>query len=192
MASLDPETRERFLAILRARLKPGRVQHVLGVTELILRIAAREGLDPAKAETAALLHDLCRGYSNAEMLVAAEKYGIPVDARAANHPMLLHGPVAAAEGQEMLGVEDAEVLEAVAVHTLGRGGMGRLAQALYVADYSEENRRYPEAAEARAVLEEAGLDAGLRFVAEQKAAVHKDGEDAAFLAWAREKAAQHG
>ena len=192
MASLDLETRERILVLLRGRLKPGRVQHVLGVTELILRIAAREGLDPAKAETAALLHDLCRGYSGEEMLAAAAKYGIAVDASAANHPMLLHGPVAAAEGSALLGVSDAEVLEAVAVHTLGKAGMGRLAQALYVADFSEPNRRYPEAAEARAVLEEAGLDAALRFVAEQKAAAHAEDEDTAFLAWAREKAARHG
>jgi 2-amino-4-hydroxy-6-hydroxymethyldihydropteridine diphosphokinase len=52
---------------------------------------------------------------------------------------LLHGP-AAAERLRRDGVEDGELLEAVAYHTLGHPGMRRMGRALYAADFLEPGR----------------------------------------------------
>jgi 2-amino-4-hydroxy-6-hydroxymethyldihydropteridine diphosphokinase len=62
---------------------------------------------------------------------------------------LLHGP-AAAERLRHEGVQDEELLDAIAAHTTGKAGLGRLGHALYVADYLEPGRAY--AAELHASL----------------------------------------
>jgi len=52
---------------------------------------------------------------------------------------ILHGP-AAAEHLRVEGVEDGELLRAVAYHTLGHPALGTLGQALYAADFLEPGR----------------------------------------------------
>lgn len=187
--ALPLETRENYLALLRGRLPDKRLRHVLGVTDLATAIALREGLEVARVETAALLHDLCRTVSNEGMLERAMHYGLPVSTLQRAKPMLLHGPVAAEEARRTLGLEDPEVYEAIYWHTTGVPGLRPVGQALYLADFAEPNRDYPEAAEARACWEREGFDAALRFVAAHKAefATKKpsgaDPNTAAFLAW---------
>jgi len=194
--ALPPHRRETWLELLHARLPEKRMRHVLGVTGLAVDIARRFGLDEEKLETAALLHDLCRTISNEGMLERAAHYGLQVGDVQAAKPMLLHGPVAAAEARESLGVTDPEILEAIHWHTTGKPGLGRIGQALYVADFAEPTREHPEAAEARALLDTAGFDATLRFVAEQKCrhaekkSAGADPNTRAFLEWLRAKDAE--
>lgn len=177
------------MATLVAMLPEKRVRHVLGVAETAVDIARRFGLDEEKLETAALLHDLCRALSNAELLERAEEYALPISDVQRAKPMLLHGPVAAEEAQRGLGVTDPEVYEAIYWHTTGTPGLGLIGQALYIADFAEPTRDYPEAAEARALLDTEGFDATLRFVARQKCGLankKKAGADPntrAFLDW---------
>jgi predicted HD superfamily hydrolase involved in NAD metabolism len=140
--------------------------------------------------TAALLHDACRAWDNETLLARAREYALPISPAQHAKPNLLHGPVAAEEARRDLAIDDPDIYEAIYWHTTGRPGMGRLAQALYVADFSEPNRKYPEAAIARHLLQEQGLDAALRYVAEQKSGhlAKKEIVDPAtaeFLAWLR-------
>ncbi len=60
---------------------------------------------------------------------------------------LLHGP-AAAERLRREGVDDEELLAAVAFHTTGAAGLGTIGLALYAADYLEPGRDYGSAAHA--------------------------------------------
>lgn len=57
---------------------------------------------------------------------------------------LLHGPAAARRLADD-GVDDAELLGAVAWHTLGNATLGRLGRALYVADFVEPGRAFEPA-----------------------------------------------
>ncbi len=52
---------------------------------------------------------------------------------------LLHGP-AAAERLRLEGVDDGEVLQAVAFHTVGHPSLGHLGRAMYAADFLEPGR----------------------------------------------------
>lgn len=61
----------------------------------------------------------------------------------------LHGP-AAATRLETAGVTDAELLDAVRYHTLGKAGLGRLGRALIAADWLDPGR--PQLPLRRAVL----------------------------------------
>jgi nicotinate-nucleotide adenylyltransferase len=53
---------------------------------------------------------------------------------------LLHGPAAASWLERELGVNDGEVLDAVAYHTVGKVGMGELAMVVWIADKIEPGR----------------------------------------------------
>src|SRR5919112_895931 len=73
-------------------------------------------------------------------LRVAKEWDLPVGEPERQSPKLLHGPVAAELSRRELGVEDADILEAIRVHTVGRPQMGPLALVLYVADKIEPAR----------------------------------------------------
>lgn len=163
-----PRYRE-FVSLLRKRLPDKRFSHTIFVAEYLSSFAGKAGVDHDRAVTAALLHDLCRTLPNEELVLRARNYEIPIDDHAADRPVLLHGPVAAEEARRDLDVDDDEIYEAIYWHTTGRPGLGRMGQALIVADFSEPTRKYPEAARAREILRRETFDAALLFVAECKA-----------------------
>ena len=88
-------------------------------------------------------------------------------------PALLHGPLAAELCREKFNISDA-VYEAIYWHTTGRPGLGRLGQALYVADFAEPGRRFEQAAEARLRLRKQGFDDALLYVAAMKIQFNRD------------------
>jgi len=159
---------EEFFGIIEDRLKPKTLRHVLGVTELILRVAPDLGVSLEDAAAAGLLHDLCKPLKRAAMIETAEDYGIPISETQREKPALLHGPVAAETAKRELGVESDEVYEAIYYHTTGKPGLSIVGQALYFADFSEPNRTYPGSAEARALLSAEGFVKALLYAADAK------------------------
>jgi HD superfamily phosphohydrolase YqeK len=91
--------------------------------------------DRARWRAAGYLHDALRD-ERPDIL----REQVPATARHLPGPML-HGP-AVAERLRREGVEDEEVLAAVASHTTGGAGLPTLAKALYAADYLEPGRAY--------------------------------------------------
>lgn len=118
-----------------ARCSEARREHVAGVTELMGRWASE--LDLGEAErvrwrAAGVLHDALREASAEELRFWTDRdWALP----------LLHGPACAARLREE-GVRDEELLEAVAYHTVGRRGLGRLGRFLYLADFLEPGRDF--------------------------------------------------
>jgi predicted HD superfamily hydrolase involved in NAD metabolism len=168
MSAFSTTRAEEFLAHLRRRVSERTVNHAAATAELMAQIAPQLGITEEQAVTAGLLHDSCKDMAGPELLQASDDYGIPVEATQRAKPMLLHGPVAAEECRRNLGIEDSEVYDAIYWHTTGRPHLGKVGLALYVADYSERLRSYPEAAQARALIEEHGFMDALRFVAARK------------------------
>jgi predicted HD superfamily hydrolase involved in NAD metabolism len=125
----------------RRRLSEGRYAHVLRVADTAECLAKLYDLDPKKARLSALLHDAAREMGKDELLQVTEGEGLPISDVERERPLLLHGPVAAELACKELGVEDAEVREAICYHTTGAPGIGPLALALYVADKIEPGRK---------------------------------------------------
>ncbi len=161
-----PQTRA-YLKLLNGRLPEKKVLHCISTTEHLLSFAPLLDLNLDKALAAGLLHDLCREYKDEKLLRKAEKYGVPVGAIEQAKPNLLHGPLAAELCRKKLAVDD-EIYEAIYWHTTGKPELCRLGQALYVADFSEPARNYPEAEQARQILARGGFDAALCYVARTK------------------------
>ena len=60
-----------------------------------------------------------------------------------------HGMVGIYKIQEDLGIEDAEILRAIEIHTVGSSTMSELDKVVYVADYIEHNRDFSGVDKAR-------------------------------------------
>lgn len=117
---------------------PERRAHMARVAALLDEWAERLGIDGAdrlRWRAVGWLHDALRD-ERAEALRpwVPERFGVLPGP-------LLHGP-AAAERLRAEGVADEELLEAVALHTLGSAGFGALGHALYAADFLEPGRDF--------------------------------------------------
>ncbi len=149
-----------------AAMPAGLREHVLRVEQESLRLARRHGVEPERARLAALGHDLVRARPPQALLDLARETGVEADAIERRAPVLIHGPIAARLLASEYGIEDADVLAAVASHTTARPGMSRLEKVLFLADKIEEGKveRRPEWAEVSR-LAASDLDAALlRFL----------------------------
>lgn len=170
---------KEFLQVLRTRLSEKKVTHCIFVAEYLASFSAAIGVDHDLAVSAGLLHDLCRQMGGESLILRAREYRLPLSEEQCAKPVLLHGPVAAEECRRELGITDEAHYEAIYWHTTGRPGLGPLGQGLYLADFAEPGRQYPEAAQVRERLRKHGFHEALRLCAETK------------LAFGAKKGAQH-
>ncbi|MGD8289408.1 MAG: HD domain-containing protein [Gemmatimonadota bacterium] len=141
---------------------PRRREHIERVAELLDSWAERAGLgddERARWRAVAYLHDALRDAPPEELRKWVDE------------PMpdaLLHGPAAAARLRRE-GVDDEELLDAIANHTVGAPTFSRLGRALYAADFLEPGRTFlPELrAELRARAPE-DLDRVVRDVTRER------------------------
>lgn len=145
------ELNRRGLDYVRGALKDSRLAHTMRVREEAVRLAKRFGADPAKADTAAIFHDMAKNLSGEEMNRLIREFGL--DARYIDQPNLAHSKLAAAMMERDFAVTDEELLNAVASHTTGRAGMGLLEKVVFLADAIEPGRDYPSADEIRRIAE---------------------------------------
>jgi len=125
-------------------LSEKRFRHTLGVVEWTRELAVRHGVDEEKAQIAGYLHDLKKEVPLKQQLEMAREWRLlnyPEDEEA---PYVLHGPLAAYWLEHEYGFTDSEILAAIAHHTLGAPGMGRLELLIYSADLTEPNRVFPK------------------------------------------------
>jgi predicted HD superfamily hydrolase involved in NAD metabolism len=162
-----PRAKE-FIHLLRTRVSEKTMSHCVFTAEYLASFAGKADITNDQAVTAGLLHDLWKGVDNEDMIAAARKYGIEPNAVQLRKPSLLHGPVAAEECRRELGIKDDAIYEAIYWHTTGHLGLGNVGLALYVADFAEPLRSFPEAAEARRVIRKEGFAQALRYVADEK------------------------
>jgi hydrolase, HD family len=140
--------REALLAKMETVMSEKRLRHCLGVEKAARELAERFGLDVEKAGLAGLLHDYAKKVSDEDFLSLIDKYQLDPDLKNWGNNVW-HGMVGIYKIQEDLGIEDAEILRAIEVHTVGSGTMSELDKVVYVADYIEHNRDFPGVDKAR-------------------------------------------
>src|SRR6266487_3552993 len=129
-----------LLQRLGAELDAETLAHSERTAELAVQLAEHHGVDPERARLAALIHDVADRYSDRELLILAERYGIDVSLTEARVPKLLHGKIGAEFLKREWGITDDELLDAVRDHITGGARMGPLAKVLFVADKLEPER----------------------------------------------------
>ena len=121
-------------------LKPRRFSHSLAVAAYARRLAGLHGISQKQAEEAGILHDCAKCLSLPEMQKIAVKHHLTDDPAFLASAALLHSVAGAWVARKDYGMEDPEVLEAIAFHNTGCAGMSRLAMCVCLADYIEPNR----------------------------------------------------
>jgi len=124
-----------------ARCRSARREHVERVTALLSAWAEELGLperDRVRWAAAGRLHDALRDADPEQLRELADSDG---------PDSLLHGPACAARLRAE-GVEDEDLLRAIACHTTGHPGLADVGEYLYLADFLEPGRPYlPEVRE---------------------------------------------
>ena len=128
------------LAWLADNVSPRRLQHILGVEQMSVRLARCHQLDEEKAAKAGLMHDLAKFFPAERLLAIAQTEGIDIDPVCATHPHLLHANVSAVVARKEFEINEPEILEAISNHTLGSPDMSKLSCVVFIADTLEPNR----------------------------------------------------
>ena len=146
-------------------LPAGLREHVERVRDIGRRLALHHGVDDELVDLGLAAHDLARALDGAELVERAEAIGIAPSAVERRLPVLLHGPLAAAE-LESDGLADTQVLDSVRWHTTGHRGIGDVAKVVFLADKLDPQKahRYPYLGEIDRLAQES-LDAAVaRFL----------------------------
>ncbi len=149
MAALQGVTEERFLRLriqVSERIGSRRFAHTLGVEEEIIRLGeAYLPADIVRLRIAALLHDVTKEWSAEEQLAYCRRHDLPLNELEIETPRVLHAKTGASVAKcEFSQWVDADILHAIEFHTMGGFGMTIFDELLYLADYIEPTRTYPD------------------------------------------------
>lgn len=125
---------------LKTKLSDKRYEHSIGVEYTAGNLAFLHGVDLEKALIAGLLHDCAKYVSNEKKIMKLKKRNIAISDTEYQNPDLLHAKLSAVYAKEKYGVDDKEILSAIACHTTGKPNMSTLDKIIYIADYIEPNR----------------------------------------------------
>lgn len=136
----------------RYTLSVRRYDHVERVVKHSRELAEGYRADSLRVSIAAAGHDIARELLPERLEWLADRYAVPEDDPLREHPLLLHGPVAAGMLAENYGIDEEGILTAVYHHTLGSPELDEIGKILYVADYTEPGRPYFEEDERESLL----------------------------------------
>lgn len=154
-------SRQDLLAAVKKSLSTHRFDHVVRVEKAAVKLAQLNGVSPEKASIAALCHDYAKERSADEFKAVIKRAALDPDLLNWGN-FIWHGVVGAQIVRDELGITDAEILNAIERHTVGAPEMTKLDQIIYVADFVEDGRDFPDAQIARS-LAYADLAAAVTF-----------------------------
>ncbi len=138
---------------LKERLTEKRYLHSLAVEERAAFLARTHGEDERSAALAGLLHDCCHSLKKDEQLKIIENRGILLDKLTLAQPQLWHAVAGSIVIEGELGIRDEGILIAVRQHTTGSASMSKLAETVFLADLTSDDREYSDVPYYRALSE---------------------------------------
>lgn len=154
-------SREELMAKVKAMMSEKRFEHVLRVEQKALELAEVYQGDAEQVSIAALLHDIAKEQADEEMrdLVISENLNLEI-LQYGN--AIWHGPAGAILARREFYLTDEDILEAIATHTVGAREMSLTAQIIFIADYIEDGRDFPQVKKARELANES-LAGAIKF-----------------------------
>lgn len=155
-----------YKVYLKENLSKKRYNHSLNVANTAVALAKKYGGDADKAYVAGLLHDIAKEMPADEQLAIVVNSPLDVCEIETRAVPLFHAIAGAELVQELFGIHDREIIEAIRYHTVACKGMSKLAVMIYMADLISEDRDYKDVGRMRKLadknLERAMFEA-LRF-----------------------------
>jgi predicted HD superfamily hydrolase involved in NAD metabolism len=106
-----------YLPFLQRLVSQARLEHSLGVMNVMGELAQIYGLDPDQSFATGLLHDAARDLSLERQLAIAAEGNLKFDYPCEKHPVYLHAPAGALLVSRELGIQDKAVLDAISQHS---------------------------------------------------------------------------
>ena len=126
---------------MEKELDAKRYEHTLGVAYTAAALEMCNDVDPVKAETAGLLHDCAKCFSDDKKISVCRKNNMEINSVESRNPYLLHAKAGYCIAKNKFDIEDQDILNAILNHTTGRPGMSTLEKIIYIADYIEPSRK---------------------------------------------------
>ncbi len=130
-------------AFAKEKLKESRYEHshrVADYAKYLADLYISEKVDPEVAFFSGLSHDICKNFTDEELLETVKADGLGIDDTEQKRLNLLHGRAAAVILKEKFSVENDSILKAVAFHTFGYENIDALGKIVYIADKIEPRR----------------------------------------------------
>lgn len=140
LQSLPMEELEQIVVSL---LHPNRVAHVLGCRDTAVALARHYGANETDAARAGILHDITKVLPPEQQLLLCQTYGVELDDFSRENAKTLHALTGSLVAERIFG-ENKAVCSAICHHTTGCANMTLLEKIIYIADYMEPNRDFPE------------------------------------------------
>lgn len=170
MKEINQQALQALRRRVTANMSPKRARHTLAVESMAARLAVL--YCPEKEcvlRVAALLHDVTKEWSTEQQVAFLEQNGIDVTALDLAAPKTLHARTAALLiADQFLEYADPEIVSAVRYHTTGREDMTLCEQIVYLADYIDESRTFPDCVKLRSAF----WDADPASMSEQERGTH--------------------
>lgn len=165
---------------VQSKLSKARFHHVEGTVEKALDLAEKFKEDPYRIEVSGLLHDIARELPENEILELTFKHRILMSPEEKLEPSLLHAQIGSYIARDEFGIDDKDILRAIASHTFGRPNMTRLEEIIYIADFIEPSRKEEVRKPVEEILEQKGLahaillasEMSIRDVLDRKGMLH--------------------
>lgn len=141
-------TKEELLGKIKNQLSDFRYKHILGVGQTCHELAKLNGVDPEQAMIAGFVHDYAKEKTDEQFIEKIKEKKLDSDLLNWGNS-IWHGVVGAEFIKDELKITDEEILNAVRRHTVGAPEMTTLDQIVYVSDYVEPNRSFPDVEIAR-------------------------------------------
>ena len=142
----DETALDRLRESVREGMSEKRFRHTAAVEKMAARLGelyAPDKIDILRA--AALLHDITKEYSSEKQLQICREFGIIISKQDILTPKTFHAKTAAALiPTRYPEFAEPEVISAVRWHTTGRADMSLLEKIVYLADYIDESRTFPD------------------------------------------------
>ncbi len=150
----------------RYHINDKRKTHILSTAHEMVRFADRFSLDTEQAYIAGVFHDIARDMPHETIIDLSKRFGHLQNELESENPKLLHAYASAQIIIEENITSDSEIIQAVASHTTGAAEINTLGILLYVLDFAEPLRSYPEAAVAYQKLQDNLYEAAFYVVTE--------------------------
>lgn len=137
----DPSEIKKYL---KEHLSQKRYVHSLNVAEECRKLAVKYGEEPDKAYFAGLLHDICKELRDDEQKKLVLESNFTVCREELETRSLWHAIAGAYFIKTEFGIEDIDILNSVRFHTVGRAGMTRLEEIVYLGDLISADRDYKD------------------------------------------------
>lgn len=137
---------------LKEHLSAKRYIHSLNVAAECKKLAVKYGEDKEKAYFAGLLHDVCKELSPEEQQHLIAESGFAVCREELETRSLWHAVAGAYFVKSVWGVEDIDIINSIRFHTVGRAGMSRLEEIVYLGDLVSADRTYKDVEKMRKLV----------------------------------------